>query len=165
MARKPMVTRTIITTKVIVLCLDVNSAEPFNETVTLPRTYKDDNKLLKTVEEVINTDTVKAVHIVDKKEIECNFAFLNNRITETAKELRCYVDATFVPGKLVMPLSSICPPAQAATTTATMSLTSTPSSSTRPRHFRPAKSATLSSTRQRRFSSAENNLTGDPMIL
>lgn len=54
---------------------------------------------------------------VDKKEIECNFAFLNNRITETAKELRCYVDATFVPGKLVMPLSSICPPAQAATTT------------------------------------------------
>ena len=48
---------------------------------------------------------------VDKKEIECNFAFLNNRINETARELRCYVDATFVPGKLVMPLSSICPEA------------------------------------------------------
>lgn len=70
MARKPMVTRTIITTKVNVLCLDIQSAEPFNKVVTLPRTYKDDKKLLKKVEEVVNTDDVKAVHIVDKKEIE-----------------------------------------------------------------------------------------------
>lgn len=30
-------------------------------------------------------------------------------------KLRCYCDSTFVPGKLVMPLSSICPPAQQAT--------------------------------------------------
>lgn len=48
---------------------------------------------------------------VDKKEIECNFAFLNNKINETAKELRCYVDATFVPGELKMPLQRICPEA------------------------------------------------------
>lgn len=48
---------------------------------------------------------------VDKKEIECNFAFLNNRINESARELRCYVDATFVPGVLKMPLQSICPEA------------------------------------------------------
>ena len=70
MARKPMISRTIITTKVNVLCLDIQSAEPFNKIVTLPRTYKDDKKLLKKVEEVINTDDVKAVHIVDKEEIE-----------------------------------------------------------------------------------------------
>lgn len=70
MARKPMVTRTIVTTKVNVLCLDIKSAEPFNEVVTLPRTYKDDKKLLKKVAEVLNTDDVKAVHIVDKKEVE-----------------------------------------------------------------------------------------------
>ncbi len=70
MARKPMVTRTIITTKVNVLCLNVQDAEPFNKVVTLPRTYKDDKKLLKKVEEVVNTDEVKAVHIVDKEEVE-----------------------------------------------------------------------------------------------
>ena len=70
MARKPMVTRTIVTTKVNVLCLDINSAEPFNKVVTLPRTYKDDKKLLKKGEEVVNTDVVKAVHIVDKEEVE-----------------------------------------------------------------------------------------------
>lgn len=87
MARKPMVTRTIITTKVIVLCLDVNSAEPFNKTVTLPRTYKDDKKLLKTVEEVINTDTVKAVHIVDKKEIETLYGMTEQDFINNAKIL------------------------------------------------------------------------------
>ena len=65
-----MVTRTIVTTKVNVLCLDINSAEPFNKVVTLPRTYKDEKKLLKKVEEVVNTDEVKAVHIVDKEELE-----------------------------------------------------------------------------------------------
>ena len=70
MARKPMVTRTIVTTKVIVLCLDIKSEEPFNKSVTLPRTYKDEKKLLKKVEEVVNTDEVKAVHIVDKEEVE-----------------------------------------------------------------------------------------------
>ena len=65
-----MVTRTIVTTKVNVLCLDIQSAEPFNKVVTLPRTYKDEKKLLKKVEEVVNTDDVKAVHIVDKEEVE-----------------------------------------------------------------------------------------------
>lgn len=87
MARKPMVTRTIITTKVIVLCLNVNSAEPFNETVTLPRTYKDDKKLLKSVEEVINTDYVKAVHIVDKKEIETLYGMTEQDFINNAKIL------------------------------------------------------------------------------
>lgn len=87
MARKPMVTRTITTTKVIVLCLDVNSAEPFNETVTLPRTYKDDKKLLKSVEEVINTDYVKAVHIVDKKEIETLYGMTEQDFINNAKIL------------------------------------------------------------------------------
>lgn len=48
---------------------------------------------------------------VDRQKTQDNFAFLNNRINEEAKSIRCYVDATFVPGKLVMPLDSICPEA------------------------------------------------------
>lgn len=48
---------------------------------------------------------------VDRKETECNFSFLNHKINDTARELRCYVDATFVPGVLKMPLQSICPEA------------------------------------------------------
>ena len=83
MARKPMVTRTIVTTKVNVLCIDIQSTEPFNKSVALPRTYKDDKKLLKKVEDLVNTDDVKAVHIVDKEEIETLYGmseqdFINN---------------------------------------------------------------------------------------
>lgn len=48
---------------------------------------------------------------VDKQATVDNFAFLNNKIDTTKNEVLCYCNATFVPGKLVMPLSSICPEA------------------------------------------------------
>lgn len=48
---------------------------------------------------------------VDKQATVDNFAFLNNEISNTKKEILCYCNATFVPGKLVMPLSSVCPEA------------------------------------------------------
>ena len=65
MARQPMVTRTIQTTHATVLCLNIPDAEPFNQTVVLPRTYKDEKAMMKIVEKLINTDDVKSVHIVD----------------------------------------------------------------------------------------------------
>jgi LytS/YehU family sensor histidine kinase len=87
MARKPMVTRTIVTTKVNVLCLDIKSSEPFNKVVTLPRTYKDEKMLLKKVEEVVNTDDVKAVHIVDKEEVETLYGMTEQDFITNAKIL------------------------------------------------------------------------------
>lgn len=102
MARKPMVTRTIVTTKVNVLCLDINSAEPFNKVVALPRTYKDEKKLLKKVEEVVNTDEVKAVHVVGKEEVETLYGmteqdFITNATIldpTTRKELEAEIEET-----------------------------------------------------------------------
>lgn len=70
MARQPQVTRTIKTTKVTVMCLDIILGEPCNQVVTLPRTYKDEKKLFKLVQEKIDNETIKAVHIVDKAEKE-----------------------------------------------------------------------------------------------
>lgn len=63
MARIPMVTRTIVTTKATVLCVDLESQTPFEKEVVLPRTYKNDSEMLKVAESIINTETVKAVHI------------------------------------------------------------------------------------------------------
>lgn len=48
---------------------------------------------------------------VDKQATVDNFAFLNNKIDTTKNEIMCYVNATFVPGVLKMPLQSICPEA------------------------------------------------------
>ena len=67
MARQPMVTRTIQTTHATVLCLNIAEAEPFNQTVILPRTYKDEKAMMKLVEKLINIDNIKAVHIVDSE--------------------------------------------------------------------------------------------------
>ena len=53
----------------------------------------------------------------DKMNIKFDY---ENRLRDIADQaIINYVNGTFVPGKLIMPLSSICPPAAAATTTTT----------------------------------------------
>lgn len=87
MARVPMVTRTIVATKANVMCLDVQEGEPFNMDVTVPRTYKDNEALLKKVKPLIETDTVKAVHIVDSEEIETLYGMTEQEFILYAKVL------------------------------------------------------------------------------
>lgn len=87
MARVPMVTRTIVATKANVMCLDVQKGEPFNESITVPRTYKDDEVLLKKVRPLLETETVKAVHIVDKEEIETLYGMTEQEFIQYAKVL------------------------------------------------------------------------------
>lgn len=87
MARKPMVTRTFITTQAVVLCLDIVKAEPFNKVVALPRTYKDEKKLMQAVEEAVNTDEVKAVHVVSKTEVETLYGMTEADFIKYAVEL------------------------------------------------------------------------------
>lgn len=87
MARIPMVTRTIVETKVNVMCLDVQAGEPLNISVTVPRTYKDDEALLKKVKPLVESETVKAVHIVDKEEIETLYGMSEQNFIEHATVL------------------------------------------------------------------------------
>ena len=87
MARVPMVTRTITTTKANVMCVDVEVGEPFNKEVTVPRSYKDNDSLLKTVKPLIETETVKAVHIVAKTEIETLYGMTEQDFIEHASVL------------------------------------------------------------------------------
>lgn len=65
MARKPMVTRKIKFTTVNVLCLNIETTEPFNRVVKLPGHYNNEVKLRKLIDKKINSDTEKTVHIVD----------------------------------------------------------------------------------------------------
>lgn len=84
MARVPQVTRTIQTTKVDVLCLNIKEGNPFNKTVVLPRTYKDEKHMLKAVEKVINSETVKAVHVVDSVVEETLYGMSEQKFIELA---------------------------------------------------------------------------------
>lgn len=85
MPRIPVVTRTIQTTRANVMCLDIESEEPFNKEVILPRTYKDEKAMLKQAEKVINNETVKAVHIVDFEVEETRYGMSEQQFIEQAE--------------------------------------------------------------------------------
>ena len=84
MARQPQVTRTITTTKATVLCLDLVKKEPFEKTVVLPRTYKDSKKLFKLIENLINSDEVKAVHVISTETEETLYGMSEQKFIENA---------------------------------------------------------------------------------
>lgn len=87
MARVPMVTRTIVTTKVNVMCLDIVNGEPFNKEFTLPRTYKTDKEILKVISEQFDNDEHKAVHVVNKEEILTLYGMTEQVFIENAEVL------------------------------------------------------------------------------
>lgn len=87
MARIPMVTRTIQTTTANVLCLNIKEGEPFNKEVVLPRTYKDEKSMMKVVEQLINTDDVKAVHIVHTEVNETLYGMTEQEFIASARVL------------------------------------------------------------------------------
>lgn len=69
MARTKMVTRTIVTTKCVALCINVQTAEPFNQDFTLAGSYDDEKKLLKELKKY-EDDNHKIVHVVDTEHVE-----------------------------------------------------------------------------------------------
>lgn len=87
MARVPMVTRTITTTKVTALCLNVETAEPFNKTVTLYGAFKDGRVVMREVKKLIDSGTEKAVYIADSEEIETLYGMTEQEFIENAKVL------------------------------------------------------------------------------
>lgn len=87
MAREPMVTRTITATKIVALCINIETAEPFNKEVTISGTFKDEKSMLKAAEKLLNTETEKAVHIVSSEEIETLYGMTEQEFIQKAKVL------------------------------------------------------------------------------
>lgn len=107
MARIPMVTRTVKATKVNVLCINIDTAEPFNKTLIISGTYKDEKAMLKAATSVIENEMfewaltenenvedmldeigrVKVVHIVESEEIETLYGMTEQEFIQHAKVL------------------------------------------------------------------------------
>lgn len=87
MARVPQVTRTIQTTKATVLCLDLVKKEPFEKTVVLSRTYKTEKDMMKRISAILNSDTVKAVHVVNSEVEETLYGMSEQKFIENAEIL------------------------------------------------------------------------------
>ena len=67
--RKPMVTRTIISTQVTALCVNPQTAETFEQKFTLTGKIADKDKVLKRVSKLYNTDDCTIVAIRNLKEV------------------------------------------------------------------------------------------------
>nr|UVY59195.1 MAG: Histone-like Protein p6 [Bacteriophage sp.] len=67
--RKPMVTRTIISTQVIAICVNPQTAETFEQEFTLTDKIADKDKALKRVSKQYNTDDCTIVAIRELKEV------------------------------------------------------------------------------------------------
>ena len=98
--KESMVTRTIITTEVTCLCLNTETAEPFNARVTVPRTYKDNEALLKAVKKVLETtgitdpngitytgDPIVVAKVIDFTEVETLYGMTETEFLTNAKQL------------------------------------------------------------------------------
>lgn len=87
MGRTPMVTRTITTTRCNVLCMNVKEGIPFEQEVTIPRTYPDTTKMLKQVAKMIDNESTKAVHIKSYEECETLYGMTESEFISHAEVL------------------------------------------------------------------------------
>ena len=67
--RKPMITRTIISTRVWALCVNPQSAETFEKEFLLTGKIADKDKVLKKVSKLYNTENCTIVAIRDIEEV------------------------------------------------------------------------------------------------
>ncbi len=87
MARERMVTRTVIATQVTALCLNIETAEPFNKDVTLSGTFKDKQAVERAAKKVIDNETEKCVTVVEYHETETLYGMSEQKFIELAKVL------------------------------------------------------------------------------
>lgn len=86
-ARQPMITRTVTTTKAKVLCLDIEQEKPFVQEVVLPRTYKDERSMLKRIRPLVENDNVKVVHVQEVSVEETLYGMTEQQFIDSATKL------------------------------------------------------------------------------
>lgn len=87
MVRARKVTRTISSTKAIVMCVDTETAKVDNYEVEIAGVYSDEKKLMKAVSKVVETETTKPVSIISKEIIETLYGMDEQKFMEMAEVL------------------------------------------------------------------------------
>lgn len=87
MARARKVTRTFYSTKVIVMCVDTETATVNNYEVEIAGVYSDEKKLMKAVTKVVETETLKPVSVVSSEVIEALYGMDEQKFIEMAEVL------------------------------------------------------------------------------
>lgn len=87
MARARKVTRTIASTKVVVMCVNTETAVVENYEATIAGVYTDEKKLMKAVTKEVETATLKPVSVVSTEVIETLYGMDEQKFIEMAEVL------------------------------------------------------------------------------
>lgn len=87
MSKAPMVTRTVTATNATVLCLNTETAEPFNETVLLSGIFKDNKSILKAAKKLLENETVSVAKVVDVSLVEKRYGMTEQDFISHSVEL------------------------------------------------------------------------------
>lgn len=87
MSRIKMVTRTIESTEITALCMDILNAEPCNKTITLSGTFKDNKAIEKAARKEIDTEIFKFVSLVNVEKKEALYGMTEQEFLSYAKVL------------------------------------------------------------------------------
>ena len=87
MPRQPQVTRTITTTTVTALCLDLADQKPYEIVYILSGHYRNTAQLQKALEREVNDDRHKVVHIKDYTEQQALYGMSDQEFIKHAKPL------------------------------------------------------------------------------
>lgn len=88
MARTPMVTRTVTTTKATVLCVDINAEATCIKEVEVPRTYTKDDKLLQAIETGLEAEpSIKPVKVISTEIVETLYGMSEQKFIDNAEKL------------------------------------------------------------------------------
>lgn len=82
-----MVTRTVVSTELEVLCMDIEKAHVITKVITLTGYLPADNKLLKIAQKKLDTDTLKATYIKNAVEQEILYGMSETEFIKIAKVL------------------------------------------------------------------------------
>lgn len=87
MARPQMVTRTFVTTKAKILSVKVSTEKTEIEEITLPRTYKTNDEILKIAQKNYGDNDTRFVHVIEKEEVETLYGMSEADFLKHAKVL------------------------------------------------------------------------------
>lgn len=85
MARKPVVTRQIVTTIATVLCLDLEQEKPIQIEFRLPRTYATEEKMMKCVKRMVSKQTIKPVHVISSRVEKIHYSMPEEQYVQDAE--------------------------------------------------------------------------------
>lgn len=88
--RVPVVTRTITTTQVELICLNVESGRTESVVMTFPREPKDDD-ILKQAKREYETNNFKVVYIADRACFTAKYSMLEDEFIKNAKKIEVEV--------------------------------------------------------------------------